>query len=48
MENKHLDPPRYPKLINPLEEGMKKKFDITLDKIKIDLTKKLVEEIKSK
>lgn len=42
----HLDPPRYPKLINPIEESMKKQFDITLDKIKIDFSKRLIQEVK--
>lgn len=41
-----IDPPRYPKLIIPLEEEMKKRFNITLDKIKVDIGKELVQEIK--
>ena len=48
IKTQHLDPPRYPKLILPIEDQMKKSFDITLEKIKVDLTKKLVQEIKSK
>ena len=45
-ENKHLDPPRYPRLINPLEEEMKTKFEITIKKILIDVTKQLTQVIK--
>jgi hypothetical protein len=46
--NEHLDPPRYPKLILPLEDDMKKSFDITVKKVMIDVTKQLTKEIKSK
>ena len=48
MEHKseHLDPPRYPKLILPIEDGMKKSFDITIKKVMIDVTKQLTKEIK--
>ena len=45
-ENRHLDPPRYPRLINPLEEEMKTKFEITVKKIVIDLTKQLTATVK--
>jgi hypothetical protein len=50
MEHKseHFDPPRYPKLILPIEEAMKIEFKVTCKKIMIDLTKQLVKEIKSK
>jgi hypothetical protein len=50
MEHKieHIDPPRFPKLINPLEDSMKKSFDVTIKKMMIDVTKQLVKEIKVK
>jgi hypothetical protein len=48
LENKHLDPPRYPKLIIPLEEMMKKTFAVTTSKILVDVTKQLVKEVKEK
>jgi hypothetical protein len=48
MKHKHLDPPRYPKLTNPIEEIMKKNFEVTLSKIRVDVAKKLVTEIKKK
>jgi hypothetical protein len=50
MEQKveHMDPPRYPKLITPLEDCMKKSFDVTIRKIMIDITKQLTQAVKSK
>jgi hypothetical protein len=48
MENKHLDPPRYPKLILPIENGMKKQFELVSKKIIIDITKQLTKEVKQK
>ena len=47
-KNKHFDPPRYPGLINPLEQEMKMKFDITVKKIIIDITKQLTAAVKPK
>jgi hypothetical protein len=46
--SEHLDPPRYPKLIIPIEEGMKKSFDFTVKKIMIDITKQLTQAIKQR
>ena len=46
--NQHIDPPRYPKLINPIELMMKMKFEVTLDLIKIDVGKRMTEELKKK
>ncbi len=34
----HIDPPRYPQLTTPLEEGMKKKFEYTLLKTIKDIS----------
>jgi len=48
QQNKHLDPPRYPRLILPIEEGMKRSFTVTAKKILIDVTKQLTKEIKQK
>ena len=45
-DQQHLDPARYPKLINPIERGMKRGFVITTKKIVIDITKQLTTEIK--
>jgi hypothetical protein len=45
-QSEHLDPPRYPRLILPLEDEMKKSFDITIKKVMIDVTKQLTKEIK--
>lgn len=42
----HIDPPRYPKLIIPIEQGMKQHFEIVIKKIVIDITKQLVKEVK--
>lgn len=42
----HLDPPRHPHLINPLEESMKRDFKAVLKKMTIDITKQLTEEFK--
>ena len=42
----NFDPPRYPKLINPIEGAMKKKFDVMLGKMKVDFTKKLIDSLK--
>jgi hypothetical protein len=46
--NEHLDPPRYPVLINPLEQGMKQQFEAVVKKLVIDVTKQLVKEVKEK
>jgi hypothetical protein len=48
MEDKHrhLDPPRYPEVINPIEQGMKQMFAVTTKKIMIDITKLLTKEVK--
>jgi hypothetical protein len=44
--NQHLDPPRYPKLIIPIESEMKHAFDVTVKKIMIDVTKQLTQAVK--
>ena len=45
--NKVLDPPRYPKLITPIEKEMMDSFSLHSKKILIDVTKSLTKEIKS-
>ena len=45
-DKKLLDPPRYPNLINPIEDEMKQSFVVTTKKIIIDVTKQLVKEVK--
>ena len=47
-ESKHLDPPRYPRLIHPLEQGMKDSFEAVNKKILIDITKQLTTAVKTK
>lgn len=37
------DPVRFPKVINPLENEFKKSFAIEMNKMLVDLTKKMVE-----
>ena len=46
IKTQHLDPPRYPKLILPIEDQMKKSFAVTTKKIMIDVTKQLTKEVK--
>jgi hypothetical protein len=49
MENKkHIDPPRYPTTINPIEQNMKRMFNVTIEKLVIDVTKQLTKEVKKK
>ena len=43
----NFDPPRYPKLINPIEDEMKKQFDVMLGRMKVDFTKKLISAVKN-
>jgi len=40
------DPPRFPKVINPIEKGAKDLFSFTLNKTLIDLTKGMVYQVK--
>ena len=47
-KSEHLDPPRYPKLITPIESEMKRSFDVTVKKIMIDVTKTLTQAIKQR
>ena len=47
-DNQHLDPPRYPKLIVPIESEMKWSFDVTVKKIMIDVTKILTQAVKQR
>jgi len=47
-DKQHFDPPRYPKLIIPIENEMKRSFVVTSKKILIDITKQLTKEIKQK
>lgn len=46
QDKKLLDPPRYPNLINPIEDEMKNAFSVTVNKIIVDVAKQLVEEVK--
>jgi hypothetical protein len=46
--DQHIDPPRYPKLITPIEDEMKLSFTIIVKKVLIDVTKQLTKEVKSK
>ena len=39
---KMTDPPRYPKLTDPIEGEVKKDFKIAMDKILVDVTKKMI------
>lgn len=48
LKSEHLDPPRYPKLITPIESEMKRTFGITVKKIMIDITKQLTQAVKTK
>ena len=48
QNHKHFDPPRYPKLILPIEEEMKKNFVVTTKKMLVDLTTQLTKEAKKK
>ena len=48
IKPQHFDPPRYPKLILPIEEAMKKSFVVTVKKIQVDLTKQLTAEVKKR
>lgn len=41
-----IDPPRYPKLIIPIEQGMKRSFALVSKKMLIDITKQLTQEVK--
>jgi len=43
-----IDPQRYPKVINPIEQEMKQYFEVTSKKILIDVTKQLIKEVKKK
>ncbi len=47
-KDKHLDPPRYPKLILPIEKEMEKEFDVVMKKMMIDVTKQLTVAMKRK
>ena len=47
-KSEHFDPPRYPRLILPLEDEMKKSFDITIKKVMIDVTKQLTQAVKQR
>lgn len=40
---KMQDPPRFPKIIVPLENKFKDSYSIGLNKMVVDLTKKMVE-----
>jgi len=40
------DPPRLPKVINPIEKEAKNLFLFTLNKILVDLTKEMVNQVK--
>jgi hypothetical protein len=48
LKSEHLDPPRYPKLIVPIEDEMKRAFTVTIKKIMIDVTKLLTRAVKQK
>jgi hypothetical protein len=48
VKSEHFDPPRYPKLIVPIEDEMKHSFDVTVKKIMIDVTKQLTQAVKTK
>ncbi len=37
------DPPRFPKLINPIENSVKSDFAIQMNRVIADVTKKMVE-----
>jgi len=43
-----VDPQRIPKIMEPLERGVKESFSIGMNKMLVDLTKKMVEFSKSK
>jgi hypothetical protein len=45
---KMQDPIRYPKLIYPIEEKVKQDFNLSMDRLLIDVTKKLVGFLKNK
>lgn len=40
------DPPRFPRVINPIEKKAKDLFSFTLNKTLIDLTKEMVNQVK--
>ena len=40
------DPPRFPKVINPIEKEAKDLFSFSLNKTLIDLTKEMVKQVK--
>lgn len=42
------DPPRFPSIINPIEDGMKREFGKHLNMMVADLTKAMVNTNKSK
>jgi len=44
--SKVTDPPRFPKLIVPIESEVKKDFAVQMNKMVVDVTKKLVEFLK--
>jgi hypothetical protein len=48
QHNHVLDPPRYPKLITPIETSMKDSFTVVVKKLMIDVTKQLTQAIKYK
>lgn len=43
---KMQDPIRYPKLISPIEDKVKQDFDLSMNKLLVDVTKKLVKFLK--
>ena len=45
-ESKMIDPPRFPKIINPIENKAKKEFSIMLDNMIKELTISMVKESK--
>lgn len=42
------DPPRFPKVLNPLEDEMKKEFTMRMNMTIVDVTKAMVNIAKSK
>jgi len=45
-ESKMIDPPRFPKIINPIENKAKKEFSKALDDMIKELTINMVKESK--
>lgn len=45
-KHNHIDPPRFPHLTDPLENGMKDKFKVTLTKMIKDINQSLNDDIR--